>query len=360
MQLISLIRAAGLLLTPRAPSSRQLLIRFANPFTNIPKMPAPQKRPLGGCDALSLHLRAMGRVALLTAEEEIKLARLVQAGRQAREVAAEMKLRAGGVNPSLQAWALEAGVGVPQLQRCLRQADQARSRMVLANLRLVVSMARRYQHTPGELEDLIQEGTIGLIRAVERFDPSRGYRFSTYATWWIRDGIGSALVARGRAIRLPATMVDQLHRLRQAQQALSHQLGRDPSLEELAAATGLKPLDIREALFRAQEPLSLDGHHPHEQELHLLDSLACQISRPQEQVAATQMCQDIQRLLHQLPVQEAELLRLRYGIGEIEPLSLCAVAREMGITRDSARGLERRATASIRRLSNEYLDYLEA
>ena len=323
-------------------------------------MPAPQKRPPGGCDALRQHLRAMGRIPLLTAEDEISLARLVQAGRQARDVAEEMKLRAGGVEPSLQAWALEAGLSVGQLRRRLRLANQARSRMVLANLRLVVSIAKRYQHRPIDLEDLIQEGTIGLIRAVERFDPSRGYRFSTYAAWWIRDGIGSALVAKGRTIRLPATMVDQLQKLRQAQLTLGHQLGRDPNLGELATATGLKPLDIREALFRAQEPLSLDGHHPHDQELRLLDSLACQLSRPHEQVTSTLMRQDIQRLLAQLPPQEAELLRLRYGIGESEPLSLSAAARQMGITRDMARGLERRATASIRRLSGEYLDYLEA
>jgi RNA polymerase nonessential primary-like sigma factor len=302
----------------------------------------------------------MGRIPLLTAEDEITLARLVQAGRQAQDVAEEMKLRAGGVEPSLQAWALEAGLSVGQLRRRLRLANQARSRMVLANLRLVVSIAKRYQHRPIDLEDLIQEGTIGLIRAVERFDPSRGYRFSTYAAWWIRDGIGSALVAKGRTIRLPATMVDQLQKLRQVQQTLGHQLGRDPNLAELAAATGLKPLDIREALFRAQEPLSLDGHHPHDQELRLLDSLACQLSRPQEQVTSTLMRQDIQRLLAQLPPQEAELLRLRYGIGESEPLSLSATARQMGITREMARGLERRATASIRRLSGEYLDYLEA
>jgi len=323
-------------------------------------MPAPQKRLTGGCDAFSHHMRAIGRTPLLTPDEEISLARQVQAGRRLLEVAEEMKLRAGGLEPSLDAWAVEAGMAVAQLQRCLRRASQARSRMVLANLRLVVSMARRYQHRPGDLEDLVQEGTIGLIRAVERFDPSRGYRFSTYASWWIRDGIGSALMAKSRTIRLPSTMVDQLHRLRQAQQALSHQLGRDPSLEELAAATGLKPLDIREALFRAQEPLSLDGHHPHDQELRLLDSLACQLSRPQEQVASTLMRQDIQRLLRQLPEQQAELLRLRYGIGETEPLSLSAAARQMGITRDTARGLERRATASIRQLSTEYLDYLEA
>ncbi|MFO7629557.1 MAG: sigma-70 family RNA polymerase sigma factor [Prochlorococcaceae cyanobacterium] len=297
-------------------------------------------------------MRLIGPIPLLSAAEEISLARLVQRGCRATDVAQEMTLRAGGTAPSLEAWAQQASMEVSQLQQCLRQASQARSRMVLANIRLVVSMARRYQHTPADLEDLIQEGTIGLIRAVERFDPSRGYRFSTYATWWIRDGIGSALVAKGRTIRLPASMVNQLHRLRQSQQSLSQQLGRDPSLEELAAATGLKPLDIREVLFRAQEPLSLDG-------------LACELSKPLEQLDADQlddssMRQDIQQLLEELPEQEAELLRLRYGIEAGEPLSLSAAARQMGITRDRARGLERRANASIRRLSSGFLDYLEA
>lgn len=323
-------------------------------------MPAPQKRPKGGCDALSQHMRAIGRIPLLTADEEISLARLVQSGCRATDVAQEMKLRAGGVAPSLSAWAQEAGMDVRQLQLCLRQANQARSRMVVANIRLVVSMARRYQHTPGDMEDLIQEGTIGLIRAVERFDPSRGYRFSTYATWWIRDGITSALVAKGRTIRLPATMVDQLHRLRQTQQSLSQQLGRDPNLEELAAATGLKSLDIREVLFRAQEPLSLDGHQACQSELSLLDSLACEVSKPLDQVDATLMQEDIHQLLDELPEQEAELLRLRYGIAAGEPLSLSATARQMGITRDTARGLERRANATIRRLSTRFMDHLEA
>jgi RNA polymerase nonessential primary-like sigma factor len=323
-------------------------------------MPAPQKRPKGDCDALSQHMRAIGRIAILTAEEEINLARLVQSGCKATDVAQEMKLRAGGAAPSLTAWAKETGMTVRELQICLRQANKARSRMVLANIRLVITMSRRYQHTPVDLEDLIQEGTIGLIRAVERFDPSRGYRFSTYATWWIRDGITSALVAKGRTIRLPATMVDQLFRLRQTQQSLSQQLGRDPNLEELAAATGLKPLDIREVLFRAQEPLSLDGHQTSQSDWSLLDSLACEVSKPQEQVDAALMQEDIQQLLDELPEQEAELLRLRYGIAAGEPLSLSATARQMGITRDTARGLERRANATIRRLSVRFIDHLEA
>ena len=323
-------------------------------------MPAPQKRHPGGCDALSQHMRAISRTPLLTPDEEISLARLVQAGRRLQEVAEEMKLRAGGQEPSLEAWAVEVGMGVRQLQRRLRRAAQARSRMVLANLRLVVSMARRYQHRPADLEDLIQEGTIGLIRAVERFDPTRGYRFSTYASWWIRDGIGSALLAKGRTIRLPSTMVEQLQRLRRSQQSLAQRLGRDPSIEELAEATGLQPLDIREVLFRAQEPLSLDGSPGHTPELRLLDSLACEASQPQDQVATALLCEDIQQLLKELPDREAEFLRLRYGIQAGEPLSLSATARQMGITRDTARGLERRANASIRRLSSGVVDHLSA
>jgi RNA polymerase nonessential primary-like sigma factor len=320
-------------------------------------MPAPQKRPLQGrCDALSLHLRAIGRVPLLRPEEEIQLGRLVQEGSRLRELAEELKLRAGGIAPSLEAWAVEAGLEPPRLQRCLRQAERARDRMVLANLRLVVSMARVHRHAPVDQEDLIQEGTIGLIRAVERFDPSRGYRFSTYASWWIREGISSALTSRSRTIRLPATMVAQLHRLRQTQHTLGQRLGRDPGLEELAEATGLKPLDVRELLFRAQHPLSLDARQGRDSYSTLGDSLVCPVSLPQERLESLLEHQSLCRRLAELPEQEAELLRLRYGFNCAEPLSLCAAARRMGISRDLARGLERRANAAIRRLSQSDLN----
>lgn len=323
-------------------------------------MPAPQKLPRGGCDAFSQHLRAIGRIPLLTPEEEITLARGVQRGRQLHEIAEELRLRGGGIAPSPEVWATEAKVTLPQLRQQLRRARRAQERMVTANLRLVVSVARKYAHHQLELEDLIQEGTLGLIKAVDRFDPARGYRFSTYAYWWIREGISRALADKSRSIRLPAHMVELLGQLRRAQQQLWQQLGRNPSLSELSRATGIKPLDIREALFRAQEPLSLDATTAGHDDLRLLDRLRCATLPPAERLTEMLLRQDLEGLLAELPDPEAELLRLRYGINGEPPMSLCAVARELGVTRDTARGIERRANAAIRQLSQRVIDYLEA
>jgi RNA polymerase nonessential primary-like sigma factor len=213
-------------------------------------MPAPQKLRKGDCDAITRHLRAIGRIPLLTADEEISLGRAVQSGRRLLEAAEEFKLRSGGQTPSEQDWAASVNLTPRQLRRELKLAERACERMVTANLRLVVSLARRISHRRLDLEDLIQEGTLGLMRAVQRFDPSRGYKFSTYATWWIREGMGRALQQQSRSIRLPAHMQDRLLRLRRCQMELRQMLGREPNLEELAEATELKPLDLREALFK--------------------------------------------------------------------------------------------------------------
>ncbi|MEB3307101.1 MAG: sigma-70 family RNA polymerase sigma factor [Cyanobacteriota bacterium] len=322
-------------------------------------MPAPQKRPRGGCDAFGRHLSFIGRIPLLTPEEEITQARAVQQGLRLMEIKEELKLRGGGMSPSQEAWAAEARLSISRLERQIRHAERAKERMVTANLRLVVSVARKYAHHQLELEDLIQEGTLGLIKAVDRFDPARGYRFSTYAYWWIREGISRALADKSRSIRLPAHMVDLLSKLRRAQQTLWQELGRTPNLSELAFATGFKPLDIREALFRAREPLSLDSAKASQNELRLMDSLRCTASAPQDRLTELQLRQDLEGVLAELPAHEAELLRLRYGMNGADPMNLCAVARELGITRDTARGIERRANAAIRRLSNRVIDYLE-
>jgi RNA polymerase nonessential primary-like sigma factor len=323
-------------------------------------MPAPQTLSRSSCDALSQHLRNIARIPLLSHEEEITLARSVQALHQLEDVAEELSLRAGGVAPSLELWAAEAGLTPTQLQQRRRRGQRARQRMVAANLRLVVTIARKYASRQLELEDLIQEGNLGLIKAVERFDPSRGYKFSTYAYWWIREGITRAIADKSRTIRLPVHVGENLSKLRKAQQSLWQRLGRTPSLDELAEESGLKALDIQETLFRAQQPLSLDGAQHDDSDSSLMERIRCGATSPDERLTRHLMGTDLEQLLEDLPSQEAELLRLRYGINQPAPMTLSAVARSMGVTRDTARGIERRAVAAVRERSKRVLDYLEA
>lgn len=322
-------------------------------------MPAPQKLTRSSCDALTQHLRAIGRIPLLTHEEEITLGRAVQTAQQLLEIGEELTIRSGGHPPSEETWAAEAGLTPLTLKRRLRLGARAKNRMVAANLRLVVTIARKYGSLQLELEDVIQEGNLGLIKAVEKFDPTRGYKFSTYAYWWIREGITRAIAAKSRTVRLPVHVGETLSKLRRAQHTLWHELGRAPRLDELADHTGLKELDIRETLFRAQQPLSLDSAQS-EDDTSLLDRIACGGEEPAEGLTRTHMRHDIQDLLKHLPADQAELLKLRYGINAESPMPLSAVARNMGVTRDTARGIERRAINNVKELSERVIDYLEA
>lgn len=298
-------------------------------------------------DALNQHLRTIGRIPLLNSAEEISLARSVQRGRALEAVAEELSMRLGGEPPSLELWALKAGLSPRELRRQLNAAERAKQRMITANLRLVVSVAKRYTNRFLELEDVIQEGNLGLIKAVDRYDPTRGYKFSTYAFWWIRESITRGVAKRGRTIRLPAHMLAMLSRLRKSQQMLAQELGRQPSLEELAEATGTKLLDVREALFRAQPPMSLDACGAQEGDQPLIDQLTSELESPDERTIHELLRIDVRKTLEQLPDDQQELLKLRYGIESHEPMPLSAIARAMGITRDSARGIERRATRLI-------------
>jgi RNA polymerase nonessential primary-like sigma factor len=313
-----------------------------------------------GRELLRSYMRDIGRVPLLSPEQEITLGRQVQQLMAIEESREELTLRGGGVEPSEEQLAEATGLSVPVLQKRLRLGLRAKERMVSANLRLVVSIAKNYTNSSFELADLIQEGTIGLVRGVEKFDPSRGYKFSTYAYWWIRQGITRAIKEKSRTIRLPAHINDALSKLKRCQRELSQALGRTPSLGELAEATGFSELDVREVLFRAQQPLSFEAQTADGEGFNLLDTVACDGLQPEQLAQQDCLKHNIHKLLDQLPPREAQLLKLRFGIDQESPWSLCAAARELGITRDSARGLERRAVAEMRRLSAGISDYLAA
>jgi RNA polymerase nonessential primary-like sigma factor len=313
-----------------------------------------------GRDLLRSYMRDISRVPLLSADQEITLGRQVQQLVGLEAVREELTLRAGGIAPNEQQLAVAANLELVELQCRIRQGQQAKERMVSANLRLVVSIAKNYTNSSFELADLIQEGTIGLVRGVEKFDPSRGYKFSTYAYWWIREGITQAIKNKSRTIRLPAPINAALSKLKRCQRELTQIHGRPPRLHELASASGLSELDVQELMFRAVQPLSFDHTTADGEPINLLDKVACDGIQPEQLALENCLKSNIRKLLDQLPEQEAQLLRMRYGIDQLAALSLSAVARELGISRDSARGLERRAVASMRDLSGHVSDYLSA
>ncbi|MFN7871870.1 MAG: sigma-70 family RNA polymerase sigma factor, partial [Cyanobacteriota bacterium] len=236
-------------------------------------------------DLLRSYLRDIGRVPLLSHEQEITLGRQVQELMGLEELREELALRAGGEPPSPEMLAAEAGLSPALLRRRLQAGRRAKERMVAANLRLVVSVAKKYTKRNMELLDLIQEGTIGLVRGVEKFDPTRGYKFSTYAYWWIRQGITRAIAEKSRSIRLPIHITETLNKLKKAQRELSQELGRTPTVCELAVAVELPEEEVKDLLSRARQPVSLETKVGDGEDTELLDLLAGDGVLPDEVVA---------------------------------------------------------------------------
>jgi RNA polymerase nonessential primary-like sigma factor len=285
---------------------------------------------MASTDLVGLYLREIGRVQLLSQEEELTLARLVQ---QRERLLAD---------PG------QAGLDPRERRRVLHRGRRAKERMIQANLRLVVAVAKKYQRRGLELLDLVQEGSLGLERAVERFDPSRGFRFSTYAYWWIRQGITRALACQGRTIRLPVHVTEKLNRIKRAQRELSVRLGRLPSLVELAAELGMGEAALRQTLQRLPRPVSLETRVGAAHDTELGELLEDGHATPEEQLSRDQLHDDLEALLHELSSREASVLRQRFGLEDDRPRTLNEISEQLHISRERVRQIEARALLKLR------------
>ena len=317
-----------------------------------------QRPPVDG-DLVRSYLRDIGRVPLLSHEQEITLGRQVQELVRLEELEEEFKLRQGHT-PSREEMAKSVGVSPAVLRRRLNNGRRAKERMVAANLRLVVSVAKKYTKRNMELLDLIQEGTIGLVRGVEKFDPTRGYKFSTYAYWWIRQGITRAIAEKSRTIRLPIHITETLNKLKKGQRELSQELGRTPTVSELAEFIELPEPEVKELLSRARQPVSLEMKVGDSDDTELCELLQNDAPMPHELVDGDCLRGDMRSLLEQLTPLQCRVLKMRYGIELEEPMSLTGIGRELGMSRDRVRNLERDGLAGLRRLSEAVEAYVAA
>jgi RNA polymerase primary sigma factor len=297
-------------------------------------------------DNVDLYFNSVGDVPLLTAEEEVDLSKRIERGRDARAELAQ------GVRSEERR---------RELQRIIEDGWAAREHLVLANSRLVISVAKKYIGRGVPFLDLIQEGNIGLIRATKKFDYKRGHKFSTYATWWIRQAVTRAIADQGRTIRLPVHMGDQINKMLRVSHRLTQELGRSPNIEELAETLDVAPEKVEQMMEVSRRPLSLERPIDEEEDSFLGDFVEDEDSPAPPEVATEHLLKEhMTEILDTLPPREARILQLRYGLGDGESYTLEEVGKKMGVTRERVRQIEAQALRRLRHpsLRHKLADYL--
>ncbi|MFL0747238.1 MAG: RNA polymerase sigma factor, RpoD/SigA family [Prochlorococcus sp.] len=348
-----------------------------------------RNRRSNSTDLVRLYLQDIGRVDLLSNEEEVTLARLVQRReallKQEKELASNQEaikelqrleeLQRQEANhschwPTKQEWALAAGLTLSELQdkintgykawgaligidpgelkQALRDGRRAKDQMIQANLRLVVAVAKKYQQRGIELLDLVQEGTLGLERAVEKFDSKRGFRFSTYSYWWIRQSITRAIATQSRTIRLPAHVTEKLNRIKRVQQEIASKQGRLASIADLAKELGMSQENVRLTLMRVPRSISLETPVGQEQGTLLGDLLEDGNATPEEELTRNQLHNDLEILLDELSSREATVIRRRFGLEDDTPQTLTQIGEAMHLSRERVRQIETHALLKLR------------
>ncbi len=286
-------------------------------------------------DLVRVYLNGIGRTALLTAQQEVELARRIEAGVFAQHV----------LDTRTQLSASRRA----ELSAVVRDGREAKNHLLEANLRLVVSLAKRYSGRGMPLLDLIQEGNLGLIRAVEKFDYTKGFKFSTYATWWIRQAITRGMADQGRIIRLPVHLVEQVNKLARLKRDLHQQLGREATYEELAEESGIPVEKVVDLLDHSRDPVSLDMPVGSEEEAPLGDFIEDAESTDAESAVISGLLQDdLRRVLATLEEREQNVIRMRYGLDDGQPRTLDQIGRTFGLSRERVRQIEREVMVKLR------------
>ena len=340
---------------PAAPKPATTKAPLTRPRTPAaPRIPGEDSGSGGSSDPVRMYLKEIGRVPLLSAEQEVELAKRIEAGSQAEERLAE--LAAAETMDQLD----DAERARLKLLCC--DGEEAKRELTQANLRLVVSIAKRYVGRGMLILDLIQEGNLGLMRAVEKFDYTKGFKFSTYATWWIRQAITRAIADQARTIRIPVHMVESINKVYRVQRQMIQELEREPTVEELADKVDMTPQRVREIQRISQDPLSLDSPVGEEDDSNLADFIEDhQAEAPAEAAARRMLGEAVLEALDELNDREKQVVRLRFGLDDGQARTLEEVGREFGVTRERIRQIESKTLAKLRHphRSQKLRDYLD-